>query len=155
MDPFFLFSLEGRRFALELSRVDRVVAAVAVTPLSDAPPSVRGVINVHGEMVPVVDLRLRLALPPRNIRPDDSMVIARTARRAVAFFADTVHGVVESPEGAVAVGNEIVPGLEFVKGVMQVGDKLVLIHDLDLLLSLEEEARLAKALGEGGAALGD
>ena len=148
MEPFFLFSIEGRRFALELPCVERVVQAVAVTPLSDGPEAVLGVVNVHGTIVPVVDLRRRLGFSPRAVRLDDGMVIARTARRTLAFFVDTAVGVVESPEGAVTVGDEVVPGLEYVQGVMQIGDDLVLIHDLDRLLSIDEQDQLTRALGE-------
>jgi purine-binding chemotaxis protein CheW len=147
MDPFFLFAIEGRRFALELRYVDRVVPAAAVTPLSDGPDLVLGVLDLHGELLPVVDLRKRLRLPERQVRLDDSIVIARTPRRALAFFADTLEGVVEGSEGSLTPADEVVPGLEFVQGVMQVGDGLALIHDLDRLLSLEDQQRLDRALG--------
>src|SRR5512138_404954 len=115
MEPFFLFSIEERHFALELPRVDRVVSAVAVTPLSDGPDAVLGVINLHGKIIPVADLRGRLGYPPRQVRLDDSLVIARTSRRTLAFFADTVEGVIEGNEGAVTNGGDVVPGLEFVR----------------------------------------
>ena len=153
MDPFFLFTIEGRRFALELRLVDRVVAAVTVTPLSDGPDTVMGVIDLHGEVLPVVDLRKRIRFPERPVRLDDSMVVARTPRRALAFFADTLEGVVDGPEGSLVPADEVVPGLEFVRGVMQVGEGLALIHDLDRLLSLEDQERLDRAL-EGGADAG-
>jgi purine-binding chemotaxis protein CheW len=146
MEPFFLFSIEDRHFALELPRVERVVPAVAVTALSDGPEAVLGVVNVHGRIVPVVDLRRRLGYPPRPVRLDDAMVIARTAHRTVAFFADAVQGVIEGPEGAVTGGSEVVPGLEYVQGVMQIGDSLVLIHDLDRVLSIGELEQLERAL---------
>lgn len=148
MEPLFLFSIEDRRFALELSCVERVVQAVAVTPLSDGPDAVLGVVNFHGVIIPVVDLRRRLGFPPRTVRLDDGMVIARTARRSLAFLVDTAFGVVESPEGGYTVGNDVVPGLEFVQGVVQIGDDLVLIHDLDRVLSIDEQDQLDRALGE-------
>lgn len=153
MEPFFLFTIEGRHFALELPRVERVVSAVAVTPLSDGPEVVLGVINLHGRIVPVVDLRRRLGYAPRQVRLDDTLVIAHTSqitRRHIAFFADAVEGVVEGREGAVTKGGDVVPGLEMVQGVMQVGGDLVLIHDLDRLLSLDDRERLERALGDAG-----
>jgi purine-binding chemotaxis protein CheW len=150
MEPFFLFSIEGRHFALELPRVERVVPAVSVTPLSEGPEAVLGVINLHGKIIPVVDLRGRLGYPPRQIRLDDSLVIVQTARRKLAFFADAVEGVIEGTEGAVTKGGDVVPGLEFVQGVMQVRDNLVLIHDLDRLLSIDDQEQLERALGKTG-----
>ncbi|HEY5996066.1 MAG TPA: chemotaxis protein CheW [Candidatus Deferrimicrobiaceae bacterium] len=148
MEPFFLFSIEEHHFALELPCVERVVSAVAVTPLSEGPGTVLGVINLHGKIIPVVDLRGRLGFPPRQVRLDDTLVIAHTARRKLAFFADAVEGVIEGTEGAVTNGSDVVPGLEFVQGVMQVRDNLVLIHDLDRLLSIDDQEKLEHALGE-------
>ncbi len=151
MEPYFLFSIEERHFALGLSRVERVFPAVAVTPLSDGPDIVLGIINLHGRIIPVVDLRRRLGYASRPIRLDDSLVIAHTAQTAhrhIAFFADTVKGIVEGQEGGITEADEVVPGLEYVKGVMQIGDNLVLIHDLDRLLSNDEQEKLARSLGE-------
>jgi purine-binding chemotaxis protein CheW len=149
----FLFTVGGRRYALDLAVVERVVHAVAVTPLSDGPGTVLGVISLHGKVVPVVDLRRRLGLPGREILPEDHLVVARTAYRTVAFFADSVQGVVEEPEGAVAEGNEVAPGLDYVRGVVRLPGGLALIHDLDRVLSIEDHRRLDEAL-EGTAAHG-
>ncbi len=154
MEPFFLFSIEERHFALKLEGVERAYPAVAVTPLSDGPDLVLGIINLHGRIIPVVDLRRRLGYPNRPVRLDDSLVIAHTAHathRHIAFFADKVEGIVEGQEGAVIEADEVVPGLEYVQGVMQIGDNLVLIHDLDRLLSIEEQEQLVRAL-DGAAA---
>jgi purine-binding chemotaxis protein CheW len=126
---------------------------VSVTPLSDGPEVVLGIINLQGRIVPVVDLRRRLGYPSRQVRLDDTLVIAHTsqvAHRHIAFFADTVEGIADGPEGGMKNVGDVVPGLEFVQGVMQVGDNLVLIHDLDRLLSIDDQERLERALGDGG-----
>lgn len=144
----FLFRIEGRRYAVPLEAVDRVVHAVAVTPLSDGPEVVLGVINLQGRIVPVYDLRRRLGLPARDIRLEDYLVVAHSGIRAVAFFADAVEGVIEEPEGAISEGSDVVPGLEYVRGVMRLGEDLVLLHDLQRVLSAEDEERLAEAMEE-------
>lgn len=150
---FFLFVIEGRRYALGLDAVERVVRAVAVTPLSDGPDVVRGVINVQGRIVPVINLRRRLGFPDRETRLEDLLVISRSASRTVAFFADSVEGVVDEPEGAVTEGCDVAPGLEYVRGVMRLGEGLVVIHDLDRVLSLEDP-ECVSALLEGTTAHG-
>lgn len=150
---FFLFAIEGFRYALGLEAVERVVRAVAVTPLSDGPDVVHGVINFQGRVVPVLNLRRRLGFPDREIRPEDVLVIARCASRTIAFFADSVEGVVDEPEGAVTEGGDVVPGLEHVRGVMRLDEGLVLVHDLERVLSLEDRERVSAAL-EGAAARG-
>jgi purine-binding chemotaxis protein CheW len=144
----FLFSIEGRRYAMPPGCVERVVQAVAVTPLFDGPGIVLGVINLQGRIVPVVDLRRRLGLPDREVRLEDYLVIAQADSRTIAFFADSVEGVIEEPEGGVTEGRDVVPGLEYVEGVMRLGGDLVLIHDLSRVLSIEDQHRLPDAMGE-------
>jgi purine-binding chemotaxis protein CheW len=131
---------------LQLAAVERVVRMVEVTPLPKAPQIVLGVINAQGRIIPVVDIRRRFRLPERDIRLSDHLLIARTARRTVALALDAVTGIVERSAQAVITAEEILPGLEYVEGVMKLGDGLILIHDLDTLLSLEEEQTLDAAL---------
>jgi purine-binding chemotaxis protein CheW len=140
-------TLDDVRCALPLSCVERVVRVVEITPLPEAPEVVLGVINVQGRVVPVADLRRRLRLPARAISLGDLLLIAHTSRRCLAVLADTVQGVVECPAGDVAAAHEILPDLQQVAGVAKLADGLLLIHDLDGLLALDEESALDAALG--------
>lgn len=137
--PFVAFVVDGRRWALQLDVVERVVAMVAIAPLQGAPPAVMGAINVHGEIVPVLDLRARLGLAPRAPRADDGLVLAR-APRLVALPVDEVLGTLELPTAA----GELLPDA----GVALLPDGLVAVYDLDAFLSADEEAQLAGALSE-------
>jgi purine-binding chemotaxis protein CheW len=149
MDPahqLVVFTMDEQRYALQLAAVERVVRIVEVTILPQAPQIVLGVINAQGRIIPVVDIRRRFRLPARDIRLSDHLLIARTARRTVALALDAVTGIVEGSAQAVITAEEILPGLEYVEGVIKLEDGLILIHDLDTLLSLEEEQTLAAAL---------
>ncbi len=149
MDPahqLVVFTMDDQRYALQLAAVERVVRMVEVTLLPQAPQIVLGVINAQGRIIPVVDIRRRFRLPARDIRLSDHLLIARTARRTVALALDAVTGIVEGSAQAVITAEEILPGLEYVEGVIKLEDGLILIHDLDTLLSLEEEQTLAAAL---------
>ena len=140
------FNLDEQRYGLQLAAVERVVRMVEITPLPKAPQIVLGVINVQGLIIPVVDIRRRFRIPARDIRLSDHLLIARTARRTVALALDAVIGIVERSAPAVMPAEEILPGLEYVEGVMKLEDGLILIHDLETLLSLEEEQGLDAAL---------
>jgi purine-binding chemotaxis protein CheW len=141
-----VFFLDDQRYALELDAVERTVRMVEITPLPRAPEIVLGVITFQGRIVPVLDLRLRFRLPPREPGLTDQLIIARTRRRTVALFVDGVSGVVETAPEEIVGPAEIVPGLEYVTGVTRQGDGLVFIHDLDRFLSLDEEQALDAAM---------
>ncbi len=70
------FSLDSQRFGLRLAAVDRVVHAVQVTPLPQAPHTVLGVINLQGQIIPVMNLRQRFDLPGRDIELTDQFIVA-------------------------------------------------------------------------------
>lgn len=146
MAEYAVLGFDDLRIALPLPVVERVVRAVYLTPLPDAPEIVSGVVNVQGRIVPVVNMRSRFRLPAREIALTDQIVIAHTRQRPVALVADAVTGVFEYAEPAIVGGDTILPGLEYTDGVVKLGDDLILIHDLDRFLSLEEAATLERAM---------
>ncbi len=140
------FALEGRNYAVSLAAVERIVHAVEVAPLPKAPEIVLGVINFSGRIIPVVDMRRRFRLPAKEMGLYDHLIIARTSKRAIAFIADGVAGVIECPEADITAAEEIVPGLEYLAGILRLKDGLIFIHDLERFLSLDEERSLVEAM---------
>jgi purine-binding chemotaxis protein CheW len=146
METVTVFTLGERRLGLSLCSVERVLRAVAVTPLPNAPTVVRGVIDVHGEIIPVVDLHVRFGLPARDIALDDHLLIARTRMRKVALLVEQIAGVVELDAGDIVATESVAPGTEHFRAVARLPDGIVLIQDLDAFLSLDEERVLDDAL---------
>lgn len=144
------FALDRQRYALPLAAVQGVTRAVEVTPLPKAPAIVLGVVNVRGQIIPVLNIRRRFRLPEREIDPSDQFILARAAKRTVALVVDMVVGVVARPAETVIAPEAILPGLEYVQGVMKLDDGLIMIHDLDTFLSLDEENTLDEALPANG-----
>lgn len=145
---YVIFTLDSQRYALALTVVEYIVRAVEVTPLPDAPAIVLGAIDVKGEVLPVLNLRRRFMLPEREIGPDDQFLIAYTSQRSVVLVIDEAQGVIECDPSAIISADQIAPGLERFKGVVQLDDGLVLIHDLDRFLSLDEEQSLGAAMDQ-------
>lgn len=143
---FVVLTLEKQPYALLLSAVERAVRAVEITPLPKAPEIVLGIINLAGRIIPVVNIRKRFRLPEREMALSDHLIIAHTSRRSVALMADSVTGVIERPENQVIPADQIVAGMEHVAGVVKLENGLVLIHNLDLFLSLEENDLLDQAM---------
>jgi len=146
LERLVVFFLDEQRYSLRLLSVERVVRAVEVTPLPAAPPIVLGVINIEGRIVPVVNIRSRFRLPEKEISLSDNLIIALTRRRTVALLVDSVLGIIEVPASEVIGASEILPQMEYVEGVVKLADGMVLIHDLDGFLSLEENKALDEVL---------
>jgi purine-binding chemotaxis protein CheW len=143
-----VFTLDEQHYALHLAAVKRAVRMVEITLLPKAPEIVLGVINVRGRVVPVVNLRKRFGLAERGIRLSDHILLAHTLKRAVALVVDAVHGVVERSQQELILTKEILPGLDYLEGVTQLEEGLILIHDLGTFLSIKEEKELDTALNQ-------
>lgn len=143
---FVVLHLDELRVALPLAAVERVVRAAYVVCLPKAPDIVLGVVNVQGRIIPIVNARRRFRLPHRDIALTDQFVIARTQRRPVALMVDAVSGVLAYPEQDIVTADTILPGMEYVEGVARLKDGLILIHNLDTFLSLDEEKSLGRAM---------
>jgi purine-binding chemotaxis protein CheW len=140
------FNLDDQKYALFLSTVIRVIRVVEITSLPKAPDIVLGVINMHGQIVPVLDIRKRFRLPQREIQLDNQLIIAQTSKRTVALLVDFVSDVVEISEEKIIAGEHILPGMEYVEGVVKTEDDMILIHDLEQFLSLQEEKALHESM---------
>ncbi len=141
-----VFTLSRQRCALPLSRVERVVRAVEISPLPKAPSIVMGLINVCGQAVPVLSVRRLLGLPEAEMGLDDQMLIARTSRRRVAILVDDAEGVAGLEDGDMTPSEELFPGIECLEGVVKLKGGIVYIYDLDKFLSLDEEAAMDRLL---------
>jgi purine-binding chemotaxis protein CheW len=145
-----VFCLNDRRYALHLAQVESVVRAVDATPLPHAPAIVCGAIDLHGNIVPVMSMRNRLGIPDRQITPDDHFVIARASRQNVAQIVDAAVGVIKRAAQDIVSARNVIPGLDQIEGVVRLDDDLLLIHDLDRFLSLDEQQELEAALAQVG-----
>lgn len=150
MNSLVTFNLAGLFLALPLDRVMRTVRAVAATPLPQAPDIVSGVVNIQGRIVPVINLRRRFGLVEREIALSDQLLIARSATRLLAMIVDSVAGVIECDEKDFVAVDSVVAGTRHLTGIVRNPGGMVLIHDLDSFLSLEEERALDAALSPAG-----
>jgi purine-binding chemotaxis protein CheW len=148
LSQFVVFRLDEQRYAMSLAAVARVVPAMEITVLPNAPPLVLGIIDIEGQVLPVFNLRRRLQLLERALRPADQLVIARTSRQTVALIVDEAQMVLAVSPVEIAAVREIAPKVEPVVGVIKLPDGLVLIHDLEKFLSWDEAETLDKALNQ-------
>jgi purine-binding chemotaxis protein CheW len=147
-DQYVVFTLDEQRYALYLHAVTRVVCIVEITHLPKSPEIIRGVVDVQGQVIPVADIRKRFRLPEREPELSDQLIIANTAYRSVALVVDSVEGVIEHSGQEMIPPEKILPGTEYIKGVIKLEDGLVLIHDVDKFLSLKEDKELDAALNK-------
>lgn len=149
-DGEWLVSLTvGRqRFALPLAAVERVLPMMAVCSIAGAPPAVAGLIDLHGEPIPVFNLQHRLNGKTGKIRVDARLVIGRTPRRRFAVSADDVEGAVHVPSASLSSLTKLVPGAASLPDVASTAGGMIFIHDPETFLTAAEEKQLDAAMRE-------
>lgn len=141
------FECAGLRYALPVDDVVEVLRACALEPLAGAPGVVSGVINMRGQVVPVIDMRVRLGLTPKAIAPEDYFIVARASNWRLALHVDQVHDlvrVVPTPVEHVAPLPDF--RRRYLTGVAPTVDGTLLVQSLHSFLSFQEERALHTAL---------
>lgn len=148
MDQIIVFSLDQQGYALPLNNVARVIHAVEITDLPKSPDIISGIINVKGQIIPVVDVRKRFGFTSRELSPDDQMIIAYTRKRQIALLVDQVSGIQKVSSTQLVNTKETMPYAEYIGGVAKIEDDLILIYDLEQFLNLNEEMELEQAISK-------
>jgi purine-binding chemotaxis protein CheW len=148
-DQCLVVFVDRYAYGLALPTVDRVLRLVEITPLPRAPAVVCGVVVIEGAVLPVIELRRRFGLPEREPELSDVLVLVRTPRRRLAVLVDAVNGVERVEREEWVPVSTVVGGVDHIEGMVKRRDGLILIHDLEACLSIEEERVLQTALSEG------
>jgi purine-binding chemotaxis protein CheW len=145
-EQILVFTLDEQPYALSLHSVVKVIHAIEIRHLPNAPEIIAGIINVKGQIIPVADIRKRFGLIAHEIDPDDRLIIADTGKRQVAIQVDSVTGIGDLESGQQKQVKEMLPFAEHLRGVAKIDNELILIYDLEQFLNLEEENVLDQAL---------
>jgi purine-binding chemotaxis protein CheW len=138
---FCTFFLDGLRFGVDVQKVQEVVPYQEMTRVPLAPPTVRGLLNLRGQIVTGIDLRRRLELPDRPEEQRPMNVVLRGEDSPVSLLVDEIGEVIEVADGAWERPPETLHGRvrELIRGVWKLADELLLILDTAKTLDLAQE----------------
>lgn len=145
---FLTFLLEEQEYGLEIFKIREIRGYAPITPIPNVPAHVRGVMNLRGTVLPVIDLRMKFHLPQVEYNKFTVIVIATVANKTVGLLVDAVSDVLtvaldairEAPDFGAAVDTR------FINGVFQSREHLAVALNLEELLT-ESELALPPAVG--------
>lgn len=151
---YLTFALGGESFALGILHVKEILEFADVAPVPMVPGFVRGVINLRGRVVPVLDLGARFGRPRTNETKRTCIIIVELkgdeAFQELGVMVDAVHTILEIPGAEIepppAFGAKI--RTDFIFGMGKVGGKFMVILNLDSVFSVEEMAQLMANVGQ-------
>lgn len=144
---YLSFSLNQEEYGIDIRHVNEVVGLKKITQVPDMPEFVRGVINLRGQLIPLIDVRLRFKMGARDYDDRTCIVVVNIDQRAVGLIVDQVRDVLQIPSEHV----DPPPKLRkrdtgrFISGIGKVGDSVKILLDTRYLLS-EEDLEQASAM---------
>jgi len=141
------FRLGADEFGLDVFSVHEILRYAAPTPVPKAPGFVEGVVDVRGTLVPVVDMRRRFELPEAPVNDETRTVLVQYGGERLGLVVDAVTEVMRVPETAVSEPPAYIRGLaaEFVRGIVRLEGRLVVLIDIERILSSQERIALEQA----------
>ena len=138
------FVLEDEEFACDINDVREVLLMVKITPLPNALHFVEGVINLRGEVIPVIDLRKRFGLSSVERDDNSRIIIVEVSSKMVGLIVDKVSEVINLPDKQIQDAPEQLTGnrTQLIMGVGKIDSRLLIILNLELILSSDEQIAL-------------
>lgn len=138
------FVIENEEFGIDILKVQEIIRPVEITRVPNAPTYVEGVINLRGRIVPVVDLRKRFGLPRRDHDKNTRIIVVELTDKVVGFMMDAVKEVIRVERSVIEPPPDLAIGIDahYITGVAKLDDRLLILLDLDEVLSAEEQAAL-------------
>lgn len=140
------FSIGEEEFGVDILKVQEIIRTMEITKVPRAPEFVEGVINLRGKVIPIVDLRKRFGLEARDHDKHTRIIVIEINQMIVGFVVDSVSEVLRIPSNTVEPPPPVVSGLEseYISGVGKLQDRLLILLDLNRLLSGEEKIALSQ-----------
>lgn len=141
-DEYLTFNLGGEDYAVDILKVQEIRGYENVTRLPDSPHFIKGVINLRGLIVPIVDLRLKFELGEARYDELTVMIILNLGSRVVGIVVDSVSDVVRLPGEDVKPAPDLGGAVDtrFLKGVATVGERMLLLLDIERMMLSRELA---------------
>lgn len=138
------FHLGTEEFGVNIHALQEIIRMMPITRVPKAPPFVEGVVNLRGQVIPIIDLRKRIGMTPAAHDKATRIIVVQLHKKTVGFIVDAVGEVKNIPSRVVEPPPPMVAGIEsdYISGVGKLADQLLILLDLNMLLSEDERAQL-------------
>lgn len=136
LDEYLTFTLGDEEYGVDILKVQEIRGYDSVTRLPDAPPWIKGVVNLRGTIVPVVDLRIRFRLGQPTYDVFTVMIILNVRGRVIGMVVDSVSDVTQLDPGQVRAAPELGSGIDsrYIAGMGTVEQRMLILLDIERLM---------------------
>ncbi|MEA2721783.1 MAG: purine-binding chemotaxis protein CheW [Candidatus Eremiobacteraeota bacterium] len=148
------FKLASEEYGVDIAQVQEINRMVAVTHVPRAPQFMEGVINLRGQLIPIIDLRARFGMPRAEHTKNTRIVVTEIGTKRVGMVVDSVSEVLRLAVDQIEPAPEMITGVdtEYIRGVGKIEDRLIILLDLAKIITGSEKRELDSADVEAAAA---
>ena len=138
------FKLGSEEYGVDIAQVQEINRMVSVTHVPRAPQFMEGVINLRGQLIPIIDLRARFGMPRAEHTKNTRIVVTEIGAKRVGMVVDSVSEVLRLPTDQIEDAPEMITGVdtEYIRGVGKIEDRLIILLDLAKIISGSEKRDL-------------
>lgn len=139
-----IFSLSDKEYAVDISSIREVIRMRPFVPVPDAPAYIAGVAGVRGNVIPFISLRAKLGFPPKeSSNKFDRILVTRIGEKHfVGVIVDGVSEVTNIDETTATEPDEMLKDADYLKGVLKMGKRIILMVDIEALLSKDAARKI-------------
>jgi len=146
-DKFLTFTLGNESYGIEIRHVTEIIGIQPVTEVPELPEYIRGIINLRGKIIPVMDVRLRFKKKFREYNDRTCVVVIDVKDVSIGLIVDSVSEVMSIPDTEIVAPPDVSrSGNKYIKGIGKTGNDVKLILDCEKLLSEDELDSLSEAV---------
>lgn len=141
------FHLGNEEYGVDIAQVQEIIRMVEITHVPRAPRFMEGVINLRGQLIPIIDLRTRFSMSRIDQTKSTRIIVTEIGNKRVGIIVDSVSEVLNIPLEQVEDAPDMIAGVgtEYIQGVGKVNDRLIILLDLTMVITGEEKAELETA----------
>jgi purine-binding chemotaxis protein CheW len=141
------FKLGSEEYGVDIAQVQEINRMVAITHVPRAPQFMEGVINLRGQLIPIIDLRTRFGMPRTEHTKNTRIVVTEIGSKRVGMVVDSVSEVLRIPTEQIEEAPEMISGVdtEYIRGVGKIEDRLIIMLDLGRVITGAERNELETA----------
>jgi purine-binding chemotaxis protein CheW len=133
---YLTFLIGSETYAIEISYVTEIIGIQPITEVPEVPEYIRGIINLRGKIIPVMDVRLRFKKPFMEYAERTCVIVINVNEISIGLIVDSVAEVISIPDSDIVAPPEVGKGSsKFIKGIGKTGKDVILIMDCSMLLT--------------------
>ena len=133
---YLTFVLGSEQYGVEIVKVREILGVLPITPMPQTPHYVKGVINLRGKVIPVIDTRTKFGMPERENTPETCIIVVDVDGKSIGLLVDTVKEVMDIKEEQIEDPPNFGTGTDtgFVRGLGKIGDQVKILLNIDHVL---------------------